>query len=65
MKNERIRDVFLQKKNYLKDLKSKCKAKTLKKNSRREEMSRTHHSKLNQSALSSITIEGVSDFSLL
>jgi hypothetical protein len=31
MKNERIRDVFLQKKNYLKDLKSKCKAKTLKK----------------------------------
>jgi hypothetical protein len=65
MKNERIRDVFLQKKNYLKDLKSKCKAKTLKKNSRREEMSCTHHSKLNQSALSLITIEGVSDFSLL
>jgi predicted transcriptional regulator len=31
MKNERIRDVFLQKKNYLKDLKSKWKAKTLKK----------------------------------
>jgi hypothetical protein len=65
MKNKRIRDVFL-KKNYLKDLKSKCKAKTLKKNPpRREEMSCTHHSKLNQSALSSITIEGVSDFNLL